>query len=74
VKHSWMDLASAAVGRAVTDDEAAVLLWAGSAFPFASPRIVYEQIRHSARHRVCVDDPGATCLRNRRIRKAESEP
>lgn len=67
-RHTWIDLAKAA--GAESDEAAELLLWSGSAFPFASPRHVYEQIRHSVRHRLCVDDPEATCS-NRRVRRAD---
>ena len=68
-EHTWNDLAAAAVGRPLTDDEAGFLLWGASAFPFAPPRVVYEQIRHSYRHGDCCDEPMATCS-NRRIERA----
>lgn len=63
----WTDLAVAA--GAAGEDDAEGLLWSGSAFPFAPPRIVYEQIRHVVRHKTCYDNPASTCT-NRRIRKA----
>lgn len=67
--HTWRDLAEAAAGRTLSGGEADHLLWGCSAFPVASPRVVYEQIRHADRHVECADDPLRGCT-NRRIRSA----
>lgn len=63
----WVDVAIAA--GAQNEDDAENLLWSGSAFPFAPPRVVYEQIRHTVRHKVCFDDPSASCA-GRRVKEA----
>lgn len=44
-----------------SDEEAELLLWAGTAFPFVPPRALWYQLRHTLRHQVCLDQPGATC-------------
>lgn len=46
---------------ALTGEEANFLLWSASAYPFAPLRAVWYQLRHSLRHRVCIDQPGAHC-------------
>jgi len=56
---TWRDLARAA--GATDDREADALLWSGTAYPFASPRTIWYQLRHVMRHKVCFDDPGASC-------------
>lgn len=56
---TWLQLARAA--GATSDQEADWLLWSGSAFPFAPIRTVWYQLRHVVRHRICTDDPCASC-------------
>ena len=67
-KHTWLDVAKAA--GAESDEAAEGLLWSGSAFPFAAPRYIYGQIRHVIRHKVCYDNPSATCQSRRLWRYA----
>ncbi len=46
---------------AENDEVADFLLWSGTAFPFAPVRHIWNQLRHVLRHKVCADDPMATC-------------
>lgn len=68
-KRTWTDIAKL-FGGARTQREADYVLWSGSAYPFARPRYVVGQLRHVARHKVCFDDPGATCQPRRLWRHA----
>ena len=56
---TWKELALAA--GAQSDEEADYLLWAGSCFPFGTPCMVWYQLRHTIRHKVCVDQIEARC-------------
>lgn len=56
---TWLDFAKAA--GATTEEEADLLLWCGTAFPFASIRTIWYQLRHVIRHRMCLDRADATC-------------
>jgi len=67
-KRTWIDLAMAAGAKDAVEAEG--LLWSGSAFPFVGPRHVYEQIRHVVRHKVCFDNPEATCQSKRIERRS----
>lgn len=51
----------AMVAGASDEKEADLLLWAGTAFPFAPLRTLWYQLRHAVRHKICVDDPMARC-------------
>ena len=56
---TWTEMALAAGAK--DEKEADMLLWTGSAFPFARPRTIWYQLRHTIRHRICLDDPAANC-------------
>lgn len=69
---TWTDLALAA--GATTDDEADFLLWSATAFPFAKPRTVWYQLRHAVRHKICTDNPAATCCSRKAFRVQRPTP
>jgi hypothetical protein len=56
---TFTELAIAA--GAEDETEAEFLLWSATAFPFCSLRTTWYQLRHAVRHKICVDDPMATC-------------
>lgn len=59
----------AIVAGAKDEAEAEILLWGGTAFPFAPLRTVWYQLKHAVRHKVCVDDPMACCCSRHAFRK-----
>lgn len=59
----WDEFAMAAGAR--SPEEASLLLWSGTAFPFARPRTIWYQLRHVVRHKVCLGDPAANCYSRR---------
>ena len=60
-----LDLAKLAGAK--SDEEADHLLWSGTAFPFVGVRVLWYQLRHALRHRICVDNPEARCFGRRAL-------
>lgn len=59
----------AIVAGATDEVEAEMLLWGGTAFPFAPVRTIWYQLRHVVRHKICFDDPMAVCCSHRAFKR-----
>jgi hypothetical protein len=68
---TFIELALAA--GAANEEEAEFLLWSGTAFPFVGPRTLWYQLRHVVRHKICADDPMASCC-SRKAYRGPREP